>query len=194
LSNASRIDRAGVAWAETLLAEIAVRRNDPAAESYFRAALAGERDIYALGAYSDWLLDQGRAQEVLKLVGSDARVDPLLLRLALAQSALNRPEAAASIDALRARFDASRERGDTSHQRENARFELALARNPRQALALALDNWKVQREPADLRILAEAAAATGDAAALGIVRKWLAESGLEYPAVAALVVPRAPAK
>ena len=34
----------------------------------------------------------------------------------------------------------------------------------------------------------------GDAAALGIVRQWLAESGLEYPSVAALVVAAVPPK
>lgn len=47
----------------------------------------------------------------------------------------------------------------------------------------------VQREPADLRILAEAARATGDTPAQETVRQWLAATGLEYPAVAALVQP-----
>jgi len=194
LRNTTRIDGAGRTWGETLLGEIAHRRGDPAAEGHFRAALAGGRDIYVLGVYSDWLLDQGRAGEVVELLAKETSVDPLLLRLALAQKALQRTEAAASIETLRSRFEASLARRDTSHQREHARFELALAGNSRQALALALDNWKVQREPADLRILAEAAAATGDAAALGIVRQWLAESGLEYPSVAALVVAAVPPK
>jgi tetratricopeptide (TPR) repeat protein len=194
LRTASRLDSAGRTWGETLLGEIAQRRGDPAAEAHFRAALAGERDIYVLGAYGDWLLDQGRAEEVVELLGNETRIDPLLLRLALAQAALKRPDAAASIETLGARYEASRARRDTSHQRDNARFELALAGNPRQALALALENWNVQREPADLRILAEAAAATGDAAALGVVKQWLTETGLEYPAVAALVAGKAPAK
>ena len=180
-----RIDGAGRAWAETLLGEIAHRRGDPAAERHFRAALdADPRDLYLLGAYSDWLLDQQRADDVIALVGNETRVDALLLRLALAQRAAGRPEAAATIETLRARFEASRARGDSVHQRENARFELALRDDPQSALALALDNWKVQREPSDLRILAEAAAAAGDAAALDIVRRWLAETGIEYPAVA----------
>jgi hypothetical protein len=110
-----------------------------------------------------------------------------VLRLGLAQQALQRPEAATTIAALRARFDASRARGDTVHRREEARFELHLERNPAKALALARENWRVQREPADLRILAESAAATGDAEALAVVRQWLAETGLEYAAVADLV-------
>lgn len=183
-----RVDASGRVWAETLLGEIAQRRGDPAAGEHFRAALSvGDRDLYLLGAYSDWLLDQGRAAEVASLLGNETRVDPLLLRLALAQKALGRPEAAASIETLRARFDASHARGDTVHQRENARFELALRGDARAALPYAIANWKVQREAADLRILAEAAVAADDAAALDVVRQWLAGTGLEYQALPALV-------
>jgi hypothetical protein len=183
-----RFDTAGRVWAETLLGEIAHRRGDPAAEEHFRAALsAGDRDLYLLGAYSDWLLDQGRAAEVTSLLGNETRVDPLLLRLALAQKALGRQEAASSMETLRARFDASHARGDTVHQRENARFELALRGDARSALPYAIANWKVQREAADLRILAEAAVAADDPAALDAVRQWLATTGLEYPAVRSLV-------
>ncbi|MBV8496734.1 MAG: hypothetical protein JO361_08135 [Gammaproteobacteria bacterium] len=189
LQSSARIDGSGRVWAETLLGEIAHRRGDPAAEGHFRDALAvGERDLYLLGAYSDWLLDRGHAAEVVPLLENEKRVDPLLLRLALAQRTLQLPEAAASIEALRARFAASRARGDTVHQRENARFELFLTGDARSALALALANWQVQREPADLRVLAEAAAACGDRAALELVRRWLAETGFEFPAVAALAI------
>ena len=124
---------------------------------------------------------------MLPLTLRDARVDALLLRTALAQQALGRPEAAASIATLRARFAASRLRGDTVHRREEARFALHLDANPAAALRLAQENWSVQREPADLRILAEAAAAMGDATAKNIVRAWLVQTRLEYPKVAALV-------
>jgi hypothetical protein len=115
-----RIDAAGRVWGETLLGEIAHRRGDPAAEKHFHAALgAGDRDIYLLGAYCDWLLDHGRPAEVIALLQNESRVDTLLLRLALAQQALKRPEAAASIDTLRARFDASHARGDTVHRNQH---------------------------------------------------------------------------
>jgi len=187
LQSAPRVDDAGRVWAETLLGEIAHRRRDPAAERHFRAALGvGDKDAYLLGAYSDWLLDQDRPAEVIGLLQGESRNDTLLLRLALAQHVLARPEAAASIEILRARFDASHARGDTVHARENARFELALRNDARSALPYALDSWKVQREPADLRILAEAAAAANDVAALGMVQRWLTETGIEFPAVAAL--------
>ena len=182
------VDAASRAYAETTLGEIAHRLGDAAAQAHFAAALqADPQDLYLVGAFSDWLLDQGRPADVVPLVIKETRVDPLVLRLGLAQQALQRPEAATTIAALRARFDASRARGDTVHRREEARFQLHLDRNPAKALSLARANWRVQREPADLRILAESAAATGDAEALAAVRQWLAETGLEYAAVADLV-------
>jgi hypothetical protein len=181
-------DVAGRAWGESLAAEIAHRRGDGAARRRFAAALAADpRDLYTLGAYSDWLLDHGRAAEVIPLVQNEARVDALLLRLALAQKALRLADADASIAALRARFAASRARGDVVHRREEARFALQLGGDPQAALRLARENWNVQREPADLRVLAEAAAAANDAAARQTARDWLAHTGLEYQAVAALV-------
>src|SRR5262249_24057475 len=98
-----------------------------------------------------------------------------------------RPELPATIASLRARFDASRARGDTVHRREEARFQLHLNRDPLAALVLARDNWRVQREPADLRILAETAAATRDVEAANMVKRWMKEIGLEYPMAGALV-------
>jgi len=180
------------AWAASTLGEIAARRGDPAAEVQFRAALTADpRDLYTIGAYSDWLLDNKRPADVITLVRNDARVDGLLLRLALAQAAAGQAEARGTIEILRSRYAASRARGDTVHRREEARFALWLANEPAAALRLATENWAVQREPADLRVLAEAAAATGDATAKATVRQWLTDTGLEYPVVAALVSPGA---
>jgi hypothetical protein len=195
LATAPRVDATQRVWAETLLGEIAHRRGDPAAEAHFRAALAAaEPDFYLLAAYSDWLLDRGRAADVLPLLADATRVDTLFLRRALAQRALRRPDADASTEILRARFEASRARGDAVHQREDARLELSLRGDAKAALQLARANWQVQREPADLRILAEAAVAAGDAAALATVNAWLAETGFEDAALAALPGVKAAAK
>jgi Tfp pilus assembly protein PilF len=173
---------------ESLQGEIAQRLGDATAEPHFRSALAADpRDLYTLAALGDWLLEQQRAEDVVPLVQNEPRVDALLLRFALAQKALRRPEAESSVATLRARFNASRARGDTVHRREESRFQLQLNGEPKVALRLAQENWKVQREPADLRILAEAAHATGDTSARETVRDWLAATHLEYPAVAALV-------
>lgn len=172
----------------SLLGEITARQGDSVAESHFKAALAADpRDLYTLAAYCDWLLDAGRPADVIPLVENEQRIDGMLLRLALAEQALGRATAAATIATLSARFDASRARGDTVHRREEARFQLVLNHDVAAALRLAAANWQVQREPADLRILAEAARAADDAAARAVVRQWLTATKLDYPAIAELV-------
>ena len=155
-------------WSLTLAAEIAARAGDAAAaRSHFTAALALDpRDAYLKGAYADFLLDEDRAGEVVTLLQDDVRNDALLLRLALAEQRLPVMRAAftAHRDELAARFDAARRRGDVVHRREEARYRFALAGDPAGALALARDNWAVQREPADLRVLADAARALAERA------------------------------
>ncbi len=175
-------------WVETLMAEMAARLGEDAdAEALYRKALAaGEPDSYLLGAWSDYLLDHGRAPEVVRLLKDKGRVDALLLRYAIALKTLGAPDARAQADALRARFDAAMLRGDTVHQREQARFELALRGDPRAAVKLALQNWAVQKEPADLRILVETAAVSGDATASKTALDWIAKTKIEDRAIAAL--------
>ena len=170
-------------WALTLAAELAARRGDPAsAERHYRGAFALDpRDAYLKAAYADFLLDRDRAREVPPLLASDTKNDALLLRLALAEQRLpDRREAFAVHRAdLAARFDAARRRGDTLHLREEARFRLTIERDAVSALALARANWAVQREPADLRILIDAARAVRDAGALRVAADWIAANRLE---------------
>jgi tetratricopeptide (TPR) repeat protein len=168
-------------WVLTSLAEMATRAGMlPEAEAHFRAALAlNAADYYLLGTYADYLLDNGRPQEVVALLRDKIAPDPLLLRYALALQAEHSKELSAQVEQLRDRFAASRLRGDRVHLREEARFTLHLLNAPQEALKLAQENWQVQKEPADLRILLEAALAADDAAAVAVVRDWLENCGLE---------------
>jgi tetratricopeptide (TPR) repeat protein len=162
-------------WVLTSLAEMATRAGMmPEAEAHFRAALAlGPADYYLLGAYADYLLDNGRPEEVLAPLHDKTAADPLLLRYALALQAEHSKELPANVEQLRDRFAASRLRGDRVHLREEARFTLHLLNAPQETLKLALENWQVQKEPADIRILLEAALAANDAAAIAVVTDWL---------------------
>jgi hypothetical protein len=168
-------------WALTVLAEAAARLGDfAAAERHFKDALAlGIRDVYLLGAYADFLLDRNRPQEVRSLLEKEVRIDPLLLRLALAQQSLGVPEVSGHIADLAERFAEARMRGDTVHQREEARFSLYLLKQPREALRLAQANWAVQREPWDARLLLEAGLAADEPSAARPALDWLATSHLE---------------
>lgn len=168
-------------WVLTDLAEMAARAGKiQASEAHFRQALALDiTDSYLLGAYADFLLDQHRPAEVVNLLESKVRADGLLLRLALAEQQLNLSSLTERINALRARFEASRLRGDTVHRREEARFTLALLKNSNKALQLAQENWAVQREPWDARILLKASLAAKNARAARPILDWIAQRKLE---------------
>ena len=177
-------------WVLTRLAEIEERRGQFAlAEEAFRRALKLDiTDGYLLAAYADFLLDQGRPAEVMLLLKDRERSDLLLLRLALAAKALNSPALTAWQAELTARFDAARLRGDTVHQKEEARFIQGLLGSTQvpRALELARQNYAVQREPADARVLLEAAVAAGQADAAAPVLTWMKSSGIESPRLQAL--------
>ena len=175
-------------WSLTRLAEIEERRGQfGAAEAAFEQALAlNLPDVYLQAAHADFLLDRGRAADVLLRLKDRGRADVLLLRLALAGKVAGDPKAAASQAELQARFDAARQRGDTSHRKEESRHALALRGDVPLALRLARENWAEQKEPADARTLLEAALAARDKAAAAPVLQWLADSGLESVQLRAL--------
>jgi Tfp pilus assembly protein PilF len=185
LRNNTPAHRSVELWARTILAEISTRLGDTtAAERQFESALSlGPNDPYLLASHADFLLDQGRESEVARrLMGRD-RIDPLLLRLA---EATKDPT---HIRSLAERLDAAIARGDRAHLREAARFELRLRRNSKAALLLALENWEIQREPADARILWESAEASGNLDALKQVESWISTTGLEDIALSKRVSP-----
>ena len=175
-------------WAMSTLGEIALRAGrDADAENAFVSALGIDPDDpYVLAAYADLLLDLHRPAEALKLVAGRTDNDGLLLRLVLAETALRSADAASHAAMLGARFDASHLRGDTVHRREEARFELGPRDDARAALALAVPNWDVQREPWDLRILLESALAAGDPGAAAPGLAFLDEHHLEDPRIRAI--------
>jgi predicted Zn-dependent protease len=177
------------AWVATLLGEMAARLGRlAAAENHFREALAFDpADSYLLGAYADFLLDRGRAADVIALLKDKTEADALLLRQAIALKTAGAPGAARASAELAARFDAAMRRRDNVHQREQARYELALRGDALAAVRLAKLNWAVQKEPADLRILAQAAVASKDPEARAIVQAWLKTSAIEDATIAATV-------
>ena len=175
-------------WALTRLAETEERLGrHPEAEAAFRAALAlNEADVYLMAAFADFLLDRGRPAAVLTLLKDSARADVLLLRLALAAQATGDANAVRWRSEMAARFEAAARRGDSSHRKEASRFVLALQGDPAQALTLAQQNFAVQREPADARILLEAALGARQPEAAQPVLDWMAASGIESQALQSL--------
>jgi len=150
-------------WRDSELGEMAVRLGrDVEAEHWFQNGLrASPGDFYIRAAYSDLLLRNGRAQEVLVLLEGYESLEPLLLRITIAQKILRDPAFEQSSARLAAAFAAEAQRGDGVHRREEARFLLDVRDDPRAALVAALENWKVQREAEDVLVLLRAARAAG---------------------------------
>jgi Tfp pilus assembly protein PilF/1,2-phenylacetyl-CoA epoxidase PaaB subunit len=175
-------------WAYTTLAETAVRANRTDAATYYRQALAlNEPDVYLIASYADYLLERGRAREVMALIGNNIRPDALLLRLILAEKALNAPMLKAHVDTMKARMAASRARGDTVHRREEAIFTLHALGDAGTALELARANFGVQKEPIDVRILLESAIAARQFTAARPALEFFKQTRLEDAAITKLV-------
>jgi hypothetical protein len=107
----------------------------------------------------------------------------VLLRRAIAQSRIDAGRTPDALAELEERLNVSAQRGDRTHLREETRLALEFphdgADDRQAALALARDNFSVQRETEDIRLFARAAAAAHDPAALAALEEWLQHSHYE---------------
>ncbi len=167
-------------WALTTLAELAIQRGDePRAAEHLRLALALDpEDAYARAALADVLLEPHDPAAASELLAGREQIDNLLVRRAIAEARAHGPEAAALAKRMHERIAAAAERGDRVHQREEAMFVLAVDLDARRAVRIARANWDVQKELADARILAEAAAEARDASAAAPVIAWARATGV----------------
>jgi hypothetical protein len=136
-------------------------------------------------AYADLLLDHDRLRDVRDLLGTDpSQADATLLRPRLrpARSAM---ESRCS-PAIWSNASPRRASGDRTHLREQARFALEVEQDAARALDLAQRNFSVQREPADARVLLEAALAADDVHATQPVLDWFRETGIDVPRLQSL--------
>jgi len=167
-------------WLYSELGEMAVRLGqNAAAQRWFQQDLSlMPTDFYVRAAYADLLLRQSRPGEALMLLGGYESFEPLLLRIAIAQRQLRDSRLAQSSARLQAAFAAEEQRGEAVHRREQARFLLEVLDQPALALAAALKNWAVQREPDDVLVLVAAAKAAGSPAAAQPALEFMRASGL----------------
>jgi hypothetical protein len=167
-------------WALTALAELAIMRGQTdAAALHLRAALALDaEDTYARNLLADVLLATHHAGQASALLAGREAVDSHLVRLAIAEHATRGPHEAKTTRAMRDRIEAAALRGDRVHLREEAMFALAVESDAPRALKLARDNWNVQKELADARLLAETAVAVGDPEAAAPVIAWARKTGV----------------
>jgi hypothetical protein len=174
------------------LGEMAVRLGQDAdAQRWFQQDLQlAPSDFYVRAAYADLLLRQGRAGEALTLLQGQESFEPLLLRIAIAQKQLHDPQLAQSRARLQAAFAAEMQRGEAVHRREQARFLLEIEQQPQLALAVAGENWTLQREPDDVLVFVNAARAANSPGAAAPALDFVRAQGLRDVRIASL--PTAP--
>jgi tetratricopeptide (TPR) repeat protein len=168
-------------WAYTVLAELAERLGlSKAAESWYHLAINQHyRSVYLLSSYADFLLDQQRPDAVINLLKGETQADALLLRLTLAEQMLQSEGFSGHVNQIKDRVAAAHARGDKVHQGDEARFNLHILKDAKKALALAVNNWVVQKEPRDARILLEAAIAAKQPEAAQPVLRFMEQTRLE---------------
>jgi predicted Zn-dependent protease len=180
LVSAARIEPAVEGWALTALAELAIMNGatDKAETHLAKALELDPDDAYARGLLFDVLLETGRTAQASRLLERREDVDALLVRLAISEHQLHSTDAARLAGLMREKIEAAARRGDRIHLREEARFALSVDRDVARAIVIAHDNWNVQKELADARLLVEAAAAGGDREAAAPVLAWMKRTGV----------------
>lgn len=166
---------------------IGLGRNAEAVELLETAIKMPEPDVSLLSAYADLLLDSGQPEKALAVLEGKGQADALLLRQAIAAKRVNDPRLPSWMTILNERFAAAAAAGIRVHLREEARFRLEVEDNAAAALPLALANWKIQKEPADARLLLQSAIAAGDKAAANDVVAYAARTGLHDARLAPLL-------
>lgn len=176
-------------FAADVLADISVglgQRNE-AEQLYAAADRTQSADVATLGAYADFLLDMDRSAEALRLLDGRGEQDALLLRRAIAAKRLGDPRLESWRGVLNERFEAAAKAGNRVHLREEAMLRLDVEGDTALALKLAVQNWALQKEPADARLLLRAALSAGESAAAQPVADFIAATGLNDARVTPLI-------
>lgn len=168
-------------FALSVAAEIAERigETETARAQYAKLISADREAVFARAAYADFLLAQGEHDEAANVIGPTPNTEALLLLSALAGKHEEAGVAMQSASEMSARMAADRVNEDFSHAREYARFALDYLEDATLALEYAQENWRVQKEPIDARILARSAIANGRHDVLTEVRRWSEMTNME---------------
>ena len=174
-------------WLLLTESDLALRDGDAhAALKYLARAHALDPDHEETRArLAELLIEQGDAADALTLARGSTVSAALLVRRIRAASGIDAVEAAAARRELDTLLAIGRRRGTTPHLREEGELALFVDRDPARALALARQNFALQKDTPDVRLLLGAAVAAGDKPTLLELRRWLESTGFEDRVVAA---------
>ncbi len=171
-----------LAWTLGVRADMAVRAGslmDAQALLKRAVSLMPSSDFLRL-SLADVLATQGLAHEAATaLETTRPSVGALLRRVEVLGVRDRNPQCQKALAELQERLAVSAQRGERTHLREEARLALDLSQDPTEALTLARDNFAIQKESEDVRILARAATAARDRAAVGQLEEWIHQTGYQ---------------
>jgi predicted Zn-dependent protease len=173
-----------LAWTLSVRADLALRGGAlPEAEDMLTRAVAlAPASDYTRLALADVLITRNKLAEAVNVLDTTRRSVGVLLRRAIAESRTHEGHAQERLAEIKERLTVSAQRGERTHLREETRLALEFPHDgaDRQAaLALARENFSVQRETEDIRLFARAVVAARDPAALASLREWLRRSHYE---------------
>jgi predicted Zn-dependent protease len=174
-----------LAWTLSVRADLAVRAGalPQAQDMLTRAVALAPAGDYARLALADVLIARNRLVEATDVLDTTRPSAGVLLRRSIAESRTHAGRNPQSLAELKERLNVSAQRGERTHLREETRLALEFPRDgagSRQAaLALARDNFSVQRETEDVRLFARAAVDARDPVALATLKEWLRRSHYE---------------
>lgn len=157
------------------------------AEDYYQKALRLAPDnTYLLVSYARLLREQARHAELIALLPADSDQTlnaelSILVATALRarDTTADKHRAETIVSRLSRDFELAFLRNDAIPYKEYAQYSLDLADQPSDALRAARQNWALQKEPSDTRLLARAAAANNDQQTLTEIAQWINQMGTE---------------
>jgi Tetratricopeptide repeat len=168
-------------WQLLTAADLASRDGDPDAALAFlsRAHALDPAHEETRARLAALLIARGDPRAALRLAaGENVSAALLVIRLRAATD-IDPGGAVAARRELDALLEVGRLRATNAHLREAGELALHADRDPRRALVLARENFAVQKDTPDLRLLVEAAIAAGDRVTIRYLRDWLAQAGFE---------------
>lgn len=172
-------------WLYTSLAEISIQQgHNQQAGRYIEQAieLTEENNIfddYLSRLHIDYLIQNNRLKQAYELVKDNKNDSALMIRSTVLAKKLGNDETFHKNKiALTRLFEVEKRRGQSRHLREQALFALLVLNNPAEALYLAKQNWVLQKEPEDARILMKAALLVDDNKQLQQVKTSIKKTGL----------------
>ena len=172
-------------WLYTSLAEIMIQQgNNEKAGQYLEQAMSLVKDNDFHDAYLsrlnvDYLIQNHKYKKAFSLIYDENNDTALMIRSAMLAKKLDDYVIFDSNKATLSQiFNVEKRRGQSQHLREQALFNLVILESSSIALELAKQNWSVQKEPEDARILMKSALAVGDIEQIQLIKLMIKETGL----------------